>query len=57
MPLDSTARQAAARFVGRVTVIDLGRRLSPDGTFVSEVGGVIVRAADGVHLSEPGESG
>ena len=52
--LNSTARQAAARFAGRVTVIDLGRRLSPDGTFVSEVGGVIVRAADGVHLSEPG---
>jgi hypothetical protein len=37
-----------------VAVIDLGRRLSPGGTFVSEVDGVVVRAADGVHVSEPG---
>jgi photosystem II stability/assembly factor-like uncharacterized protein len=52
--LDSTAGQAARQSAGPVRVIDLGHRLAPDGTFVSEVDGVIVRAADGVHLSEPG---
>jgi photosystem II stability/assembly factor-like uncharacterized protein len=52
--LNSVARQAVRQFPGRVAVIDLGRRLSPGGTFVSEVDGVVVRAADGVHVSEPG---
>jgi photosystem II stability/assembly factor-like uncharacterized protein len=52
--LDAAARQAAAGFVGKVTVVDLGRRISRHGGFTSTVDGVVVRAADGVHLSEPG---
>ncbi|MGP8060865.1 MAG: hypothetical protein ACLP9C_14665 [Acidimicrobiales bacterium] len=49
------ARQAAAGSLGRVTVIDLSRRLSPGGTFAGAGDGVEVRAVDGVHMSEPGE--
>ena len=39
---------------GRVTLIDLHRKLDPRGSFESTVDGVVVRAADGVHLSAPG---
>lgn len=53
--LNAVARQAAARSPGRVTVIDLSRRLSPRGTFAGAVDGVEVRAVDGVHMSEPGD--
>ncbi|MGA8723891.1 MAG: SGNH hydrolase domain-containing protein [Acidimicrobiales bacterium] len=52
--LDEVARQVAARAPGHVTVIDLGTHLSPQGEFSQAVDGVVVRAADGVHLSEPG---
>jgi photosystem II stability/assembly factor-like uncharacterized protein len=52
--LDAAARQAAAGFPGRVSVVNLGQRLSPEGGFTSTVNGVVVRAGDGVHLSEPG---
>ena len=52
--LDEVARQVAARSPGHVTVIDLGTHLSPQGQFSQAVDGVVIRAADGVHLSEPG---
>jgi photosystem II stability/assembly factor-like uncharacterized protein len=52
--LDEVARQVAARAPGNVTVIDLGKHLSPQGQFSQAVDGVVIRAADGVHLSEPG---
>ncbi len=52
--LNAVARRSAAQFPGTVTVIDLSHRLAPGGRFVDEVDGVVVRAADGVHLSEPG---
>jgi hypothetical protein len=52
--LNDTARTVAAEFPGHVTVIDLNERLTPNGTFVSTVDGSVVRASDGVHLSEPG---
>jgi photosystem II stability/assembly factor-like uncharacterized protein len=52
--LDVAARQAAAGFAGKVSFVDLGRRISPQGGFTYTVDGVVVRAADGVHLSEPG---
>jgi photosystem II stability/assembly factor-like uncharacterized protein len=52
--LDTAARQAAAEYPGRVQMIGLGGRLAPHGTFVATVDGVVVRAADGVHLSEAG---
>jgi photosystem II stability/assembly factor-like uncharacterized protein len=53
--LDNAARQAAAGYPGRATLIDLGRKLSPHDTFASSVDGVVVRAADGVHLTTPGD--
>lgn len=52
--LDEVAGQVAARAPGHVTVIDLGEHLSPKGEFSQDVDGAVVRAADGVHLSEPG---
>jgi photosystem II stability/assembly factor-like uncharacterized protein len=52
--LNAVARQVAAMYPGRVSVIDLSRRLSADGQFAKVRDGVTVRAADGVHLSEPG---
>lgn len=52
--LDTAAEQATTPFAGLVTVIGLGRRLAPAGTFAGQVDGVVVRAADGVHLSMPG---
>jgi hypothetical protein len=53
--LDNAARQAAAGYPGRVTFVDLGRKLSPHGTFASTIDGVVVRAADGVHMTTPGD--
>ena len=44
----------AARHPGTVTVIDLNRILEPSGHFQSEVDGVTVRWADGVHISKQG---
>jgi photosystem II stability/assembly factor-like uncharacterized protein len=52
--LDEVARQVAAQAPAHVTVIDLGTHLSPRGQFSQAVDRVVVRAADGVHLSEPG---
>jgi photosystem II stability/assembly factor-like uncharacterized protein len=52
--LNAVARQVAAEYPGRVTVIDLSQRLSSHGRFTRTLDGVVVRAADGVHLSEPG---
>jgi hypothetical protein len=36
-----------------VTLIDLNRRLDPDGTFHTVIDGITVRWADGIHISEP----
>lgn len=52
--LDEIAQQVASDASGRVTVIDLGQHLSPNGKFTPTVDGVVVRAVDGVHLSQPG---
>lgn len=52
--LNSIAYQVAKDNPQRVTVIDLGQKLSPKGRFTWTIDGVTVRAADGVHLSEPG---
>jgi photosystem II stability/assembly factor-like uncharacterized protein len=52
--LDQIAKDVAAKSPGHVAVLDLGRHLAPKGTFTPSVDGVTVRAADGVHLSEPG---
>ncbi len=52
--LNAVARQVAAENPKRVTLVDLGQHLSPRGRYDRTVDGVTVRAADGVHLSEPG---
>jgi photosystem II stability/assembly factor-like uncharacterized protein len=52
--VDAAAAAVAARFPGRVTMARLGQKLAPDGRYARTVAGVVVRAADGVHLSEPG---
>ncbi len=52
--LNDTARTVASEFPGQVTLIDLNQRLTPNGIFVGTVDGTVVRASDGVHLSEPG---
>jgi photosystem II stability/assembly factor-like uncharacterized protein len=52
--LNAVAQAVANGSSGRVTLIDLHGKLDPRGTFQSTVDGVVVRAADGVHLSEAG---
>jgi photosystem II stability/assembly factor-like uncharacterized protein len=52
--LDQVARWVVGVLGGKVALIDLSQRLSPNGVFTSQVDGVVVRAVDGVHLSEPG---
>ena len=52
--LDATAHAVAAQYPASVTVIDLGQRLAPNDRFTSTVDGVVVRAADGIHLSQAG---
>jgi photosystem II stability/assembly factor-like uncharacterized protein len=52
--LNQVARWVVGVLGGKVTLIDLSHQLSPTGVFTNEVDGVVVRAADGVHLSEPG---
>ena len=37
-----------------MTVVDLNKMLSPDGTYTSTVGGVQVRYTDGIHVSLAG---
>ena len=51
---DAAAKQAAAAFPGKVSIVSLGQHLGPHRKFASTVDGVVVRAADGVHMSEPG---
>ncbi len=51
---DAAAKQAAAGFPGKVSIVSLGQHLAPQRKYASTVDGVVVRAADGVHLSEPG---
>ncbi len=51
---DAAAKQAAAAFAGKVSIVSLGQHLAPQRKFASTVDGVVVRAADGVHISEPG---
>ncbi|MFB0619238.1 SGNH hydrolase domain-containing protein [Streptomyces sp. AGS-58] len=46
-------RQVAGRRRGTVGILDLGRRLCPQGTFTWQVDGVQVRS-DGVHLTPEG---
>jgi hypothetical protein len=41
--------RAARRYPGRVSVINFGRTLCPDGRFTLYVNGVQVRALDGIH--------
>jgi hypothetical protein len=52
--LNSIAYQVAKDNPQRVTVIRLGQKLSPQGRYTRTIDGVTVRAADGIHLSEPG---
>ena len=52
--LNDAAGTVAGEVPDQVTLIDLNQRLAPNGIFVSTVDGTVVRAADGVHLSEPG---
>jgi hypothetical protein len=52
--LNAVARQVATEDPTRVTVIALGQHLSPGGQYDRTIDGVTVRAADGIHLSEPG---
>ena len=51
---DAAAKQAAAAFPGKVSIVSLGQHLAPQRKFELTVDGVVVRAADGVHMSEPG---
>jgi peptidoglycan/LPS O-acetylase OafA/YrhL len=46
--------KVAARHPGVVTLIDLNKMLDPDGQFQTDVDGVTVRWADGIHISETG---
>ena len=48
------ARVARAQKPGEVTVLDLNKMLSPDGTYTPTVGGVQVRYTDGIHVSVAG---
>ncbi len=52
--LDADARAVAASFPGQVTVVDLGGRVAPHGTFAVTVDHVVVRTSDGVHLTVAG---
>ena len=52
--LDAAAAAVAARYPARVSVVDLGGHLAPGDRFTRTIDGVVVRAADGVHLSQPG---
>ena len=52
--LNDTARTVASEFTGQVNSSTSISVSHPTGTFVSTVDGTVVRASDGVHLSEPG---
>ena len=47
-------RRMAAGSGGRVVVADLGARLDPGGRFTTTIDGVVVRFADGIHVTEAG---
>ena len=47
-------RQVAAGSGGRVVVADLGGRLDPGGRYADSVDGVVVRFADGIHVTPAG---
>jgi peptidoglycan/LPS O-acetylase OafA/YrhL len=51
-------RDTAAQYPGRVSVLDYGALLSPDGKFTEYLDGVQIRATDGVHTPayEPGNT-
>ena len=48
------SRVAGAEQPGEVTVVDLNKMLSPNGTYTSTVDGVRVRYTDGIHVSLAG---
>ncbi len=52
--LDAVAHEVADAHPTQVTLVDLGGRLDPGGRFAGTIDHVVVRAADGVHLTEPG---
>ena len=52
--LDAVAREVVSESKGHVSLINLGQRLSPDGRYTQSVDGVVIRAADEIHISEPG---
>jgi len=47
-------RQVASASQGGVTVLALGARLDPHGHFTSTIDGVVVRFADGIHVTAAG---
>jgi len=47
-------RQVAATSGGRVVVADLGAKLDPGGHFTGTIDGVVVRFADGIHVTPAG---
>jgi hypothetical protein len=47
-------RQVAAGSGGRVVVADVGAKLDPAGHYTTTVDGVVVRFADGIHVTEAG---
>jgi len=47
-------RQTAAASHGRVVVADLGARLDPQGRYTRTIDGVVVRFADGIHVTPAG---
>ena len=47
-------RQTAAASHGRVVVADLGARLDPHGRYTRTIDGVVVRFADGIHVTPAG---
>ena len=51
---NSLLHQVAATSQGRVTVLGLGAELDPDGHYTSTIDGVVVRFADGIHVTPAG---
>ncbi len=54
--LNAVGRLLAEESGDLVTVIDLNRYLSPDGTYSDSIGDVKVRSRDSVHFSEEGSN-
>jgi len=53
--LNAAASRAVAASGRHAVLIDLSRKLSPNGAFIGVLHGVTIRASDGVHMSEPGD--